>query len=171
MLFVFSGLPGVGKTTIAKRFASDTQAVYLRMDTIEQRMKDANLELTYDESYQIAFGLASENLTLGMSVVADSTNPVVESREGWWNIARSTKVTCIDIEVICTDKQEHRQRVESRKTDILGLQLPNWWSVCEREYDTWEREDRLVLDTANKTEQQSYAEFSVLIADKIALKE
>ena len=35
MLIVFSGLPGTGKTTIAKALAAATAAVYLRVDTIE----------------------------------------------------------------------------------------------------------------------------------------
>jgi predicted kinase len=36
MLIIFGGLPGTGKTTIAKQLAKTVEAVYLRVDTIEQ---------------------------------------------------------------------------------------------------------------------------------------
>jgi DNA polymerase III delta prime subunit len=35
MLIVFSGLPGVGKTTIAQALARELRATYVRVDTIE----------------------------------------------------------------------------------------------------------------------------------------
>jgi tRNA uridine 5-carbamoylmethylation protein Kti12 len=40
MLIVLSGLPGVGKTTIARELASSLKAVYLRIDSIEQALRD-----------------------------------------------------------------------------------------------------------------------------------
>ena len=41
MLIVFSGLPGTGKTTLAKDLAATTGAVYLRIDTIEQAIRNS----------------------------------------------------------------------------------------------------------------------------------
>jgi predicted kinase len=43
MLIVFSGLPGVGKTTIARELACSLAAVYLRIDSIEQALRQAGL--------------------------------------------------------------------------------------------------------------------------------
>ncbi len=43
MLIVFSGLPGTGKTTIANDLAATTGAVYLRIDTIEQAIRNSVL--------------------------------------------------------------------------------------------------------------------------------
>lgn len=39
MLIVFSGLPGTGKTTIAKALVATTGALYLRIDTINKRFE------------------------------------------------------------------------------------------------------------------------------------
>lgn len=52
--------------------------------------------------------------------------------------------------MVCSDEAEHRQRVESRRSDIEGLRLPTWGQVMERDYEPWDRE-RLVLDTAKLT--------------------
>jgi predicted kinase len=155
-----TGLPGVGKTTLSKRLAYHLKATYIRIDTIEQSMKDAKIAVTYDESYRIAFNVATDNLLLGLMVVADSTNPVIESREAWWRVATRAKVKYLDIQVICSDKKEHRHRVESRKSDIPSLELPTWQSVIEREYDEWNTPESpsqlLTIDTAGLTEQQTF---------------
>jgi len=36
ILYIFSGLPGTGKSTLAKIIARKLNAVYIRIDTIEQ---------------------------------------------------------------------------------------------------------------------------------------
>jgi predicted kinase len=41
MLVVLSGLPGVGKTTIARELARATGAVHVRIDAIEQALRNA----------------------------------------------------------------------------------------------------------------------------------
>ena len=39
MLIILGGLPGVGKTTIAKVLSKKLKAVYLRIDSIEEALK------------------------------------------------------------------------------------------------------------------------------------
>ena len=48
---------------------------------------------------------------------------------------------------MCSDKTEHRRRVESRVADIEGHELPTWQDVVERDYRPWDT-PRLVIDTA-----------------------
>ena len=42
MLIIFSGLPGSGKSTIAQALAKQLNALYLRIDTIEQAIHKAD---------------------------------------------------------------------------------------------------------------------------------
>jgi hypothetical protein len=56
-------------------------------------------------------------------------------------------VAALEIEIVCSDRVEHRRRVESREPDIAGHTLPTWQDVVERDYRAWDRE-RLVVDTA-----------------------
>jgi predicted kinase len=58
MLYIFSGLPGTGKTSLSKALSVKLQAVYLRIDTIEQALKDNDFTNLYDQGYKIAFNLA-----------------------------------------------------------------------------------------------------------------
>lgn len=154
MLYVFGGLPGVGKSELAKFLSAHVGAVYLRIDRIEQSLQDQGYGELYDEAYQVAASMALENLTLGLAVVADSTNPVEVSRQLWRSIAAQADIGCIEIEVVCSNQVEHKQRVESRCTDIPNLQLPSWQHVINREYHAWQTE-RLVIDTAEQTLEQS----------------
>ena len=59
----------------------------------------------------------------------------------------------VDVEVICSDRDAHRSRVESRVPDIPGHRVPTWQEVVDREYEPWQ-EDRLVIDTARLRVEQ-----------------
>ena len=163
MLYILGGLPATGKTELSKFLASSLGAVHIRIDTIEQELKNCGFNKLHDEGYKVAFALALENLKNGLSVVADSTNPVLESREGWISVANKASSPYIEIEVICSNKAEHRQRVENRQTDIRNLLLPSWESVISRDYDLWETA-RIVIDTAGKNPEQSKKELSELLS-------
>lgn len=162
MLFIFGGLPATGKTELSKFLATSLNAAYIRIDTIEQELKNKGLNDIYDEGYQIGFSLALDNLKNGIPVVADSTNPIKESREAWINVAQQAHASFTEIEIICSDKQEHKKRVEMRNTDIPNLLLPDWESVTSREYQHW-YSPNIVLDTAGKLPEQSKQELIQLL--------
>lgn len=156
MLIVFSGLPGTGKTTIARELARQMGAVYLRIDVIEQALREAGV-LAGDvgaSGYGVANALALSNLRLGQQVVADCVNPVRESREAWHAVALAAGVKQVDIQVVCSDQQAHRRRVESREGDIPGLLPPTWQSVLAHEYEAWDKPP-FILDTAQLTSAQA----------------
>ena len=83
----------------------------------------------------MAFQLATDNLALGMHVVADSCNPVEASRTAWQAVAEKQDALAIDIEIYCSDAKVHRRRVETRPATIAELVQPTWEEVVSREYD------------------------------------
>ena len=149
MLIVFSGLPGTGKTTIARKLAAKAGTVYLRIDTIEQAIRNADV-LSRDvgrSGYLVANELALSNLGLDHTVIVDCVNPVAESRQMWAEVAARAGVPIVNIQVICSDQTEHQRRVESRAVDVAGLTPPTWQSVVNHEYEAWVTAP-FTLDTA-----------------------
>ena len=130
-------------------------AVHLRIDSIEQALRDSGVEISGPEGYVVAYAVAEDNLRLGRTVIADSVNPLEVTRAAWRDVARRAGTRCIEIEIVCSDHAEHRRRVESRKADIAGHRLPTWQQVCDREYEPWDAD--IVIDTAGQKIEVSVA--------------
>ena len=73
-LIVFAGLPGVGKTHLARQLAATLHAVYLRIDALESPFTPFG-DLR-DFGYRSASNVARENLLLGHDVIIDAVNPL-----------------------------------------------------------------------------------------------
>ena len=99
-------------------------------------------------------------------MVADSCNTIEHTRREWENVAASTDAEFVNIEVRCSDTEEHRRRIELRATTIDGLKLPDWQAVIDREYHDWSV-DRVIIDTAN----QSISDSVATLANKLSLPE
>lgn len=156
ILVVFGGLPGVGKSSIARVLLTQCTAFYLRIDTIEQSLRESGA-LANDvgaTGYMTAYALAEANLQLGHVVVADCVNPLPVTREAWRDVARRTRSRLLEIEVVCSDRNVHRQRVESRQSDVVGLRVPDWASVLAHDYVAW-TEPHWVIDSAVLSPQQA----------------
>lgn len=158
MLIVMGGLPGTGKTTLARLLAARIGAVHLRVDTIEQAIVRSGLARypVGPVGYAVGYALAEEHLRQGLTVIAESVNPLSVTRDAWRDTAVGAGVTVVEVEVVCSDPTVHRRRVTSRSVDIPDLQLPDWQQVVGREYEPWGRE-RVVVDTAGQSPRQSLA--------------
>src|SRR5438067_1426947 len=117
MLVVLSGLSGVGKTTIAREVARVGGAVYLRIDAIEQALRRDGV-VVEGEGYSVAYAIAEDNLRLGRLVVADCVNPWALTRTAWRAVAVRAGVSALEVEIVCSDVDEHKRRVELRAADI-----------------------------------------------------
>jgi predicted kinase len=163
VLIVVGGLPGVGKSHLARELASQLRAVYLRIDTIEQALVDTGApEPLGPMGYVVAYRLAADSLRAGLTVLADCVNPLSITRQAWRDVAEQAHVAIVEIEVICSDPIEHRRRVESRTSDIPGLKLPTWDEVQRRDYESWDRE-HVVIDTAKQPPDQCVRELLRLL--------
>lgn len=141
MLIVLGGLPGVGKTTIARELARQIPAVHLRIDSIEAPMLEQGWPVE-GVGYAVAHAVAEDNLRLGHLVIADCVNPWPLTRDGWRAVAARAGTEVLEVEIACSDATEHRRRVESRSSGLT------WDDVLARDYRAWERQ-RLSVDTAH----------------------
>ena len=122
MLIVLGGLPGVGKTTIARELARQIGAVHLRIDSIEEALRASGTARgpMDDSGYRVAYAIAEDNLRVGRTVIADSVNPLPMTRNAWVGVAKKTQSTAIEFEIICSDLEEHS--VASRRERQAGLE-------------------------------------------------
>lgn len=165
VLYIFSGLPGSGKTTLAQGLVKRKNLVYLRIDTVEQALRDLCSLDVQGEGYRLSYKIAQDNLMLGISVAADSCNPIELTRKEWEAVAIDSGANYVNIEVICSDAVEHRKRVETRASTIEGLKLPTWNDVVKREYHSWTK-PLVLIDTAHKSIEQSLDELCQRLDDE-----
>jgi predicted kinase len=153
MLIVLGGLPGVGKTTIARELARALGAVHIRIDSIEQAIRESGVAVVSldDAGYRAAYAVAEDNLRLGRTVIADSVNPLPVTRDAWRDVATRARVTVAEVEITCSDSSEHRRRVDARLRD--GATGPTWTDVTARDYRPWDRAP-ITIDTAGRTIDQ-----------------
>jgi predicted kinase len=151
VLVVLAGLPGTGKTTIARLVAAELRAAHIRIDSIDAALLRAGAaggERHGIGVYGAGQAVAEDTLRAGTPVVADAVNAVHAAREAWSTVAARVGAPLCFVELVCSDPAEHRRRVEGRASDLEGLPELSWADVQARAYDPWQ-EPRLVVDTAS----------------------
>ncbi|MBC8131105.1 MAG: AAA family ATPase [Rhizobiaceae bacterium] len=168
MLVILSGLPGAGKTTIARLVCQRLGAVHVRIDTIEQALlaADDSVRMVGTAGYMIAYGVALDNLRIGATVVADSVNPLDVTRRAWRDVGSAAEVDTLDVEIICSNPADHRRRVEARATDVDEVKPSQWSDVVGREYDPW-GDDAVTVDTAGRTPDECAAEIVAAVSRQL----
>lgn len=160
MLIAFGGLPGSGKSTVAQALARRIGAVYLRVDTVEQAIRTfAPLAEGRDvgpSGYVTLYRLAADNLRLGQTVVADSVNPLPETRKAFRDVADECGRRFLEVEIVCSDAAVHRHRAETRSPSVVGLSPPSWEVIQNLHYEPWKADLR--IDTACLSVEDSVAE-------------
>ena len=152
MLIVFSGLPGTGKTTLARAIADRRSAVYLRVDTIEETLLLDGGESLVDlgAGYRVAYAIAEDNLRLGRTVIADCVNPIALTRKAWHDVGKRSNTMVVDVAVVCFDPEQHKLRIDGRPA---GGRASNWLDVVNREFDPVD-EAAIVVDTTGRSVDQ-----------------
>lgn len=138
-LIVLAGLPGTGKTTLARRLSKALSLVYLRVDCIEAPFiaRDPNAGCE-GEGYEALINIALENLKLGHGVLIDTVNPLHITRAMFLELSRKAQAETYQFELTLEDMELHRRRIEERQSDIAGFRVPSWQDVLEREYEEWD---------------------------------
>lgn len=131
--------------------------MYVRIDTVEQGLRDLCDLSVEGEGYRLSYRIIRDNLALGINAIADSCNPIALTRHEWQAVAESVEAKFVNIEISCSDVVEHEQRVNTRSSSVVNLVSPNWKQVQNRHYEPWEG-DVVKIDTAGQSIEASFAE-------------
>jgi predicted kinase len=153
VLVVMAGLPGAGKSALAAAVGRETGLPVLSVDPVEAAMWRAGVGgpdhpdvPTGIAAYAVVQALAAELLSAGHGVVVDAVNAVEPARTAWREVARDAGATLRWVEVVCSDPDLHRSRLEGRGERYAGFREPTWEQVRARRMEPWQ-DERLVVDS------------------------
>lgn len=138
MLVAMAGLPGTGKSTIGQVVASRLGISVVPVDPIETAILKAGIvgdQPTGLAAYLVAETLAERELESGRTILVDAVNAVAPAREQWVNLAARTGEQLRFIEVICSDPDLHRSRIESWQRSMPHAQLS--WNAVEQSFEDY----------------------------------
>ncbi|WP_293573189.1 AAA family ATPase [Phaeobacter sp.] len=158
-LVCLSGLPGVGKSSVACALSDMSGAIWLCLDEIETAMRHSHMKTDdlADAGYAAAQVMAQAALRQGHWVISDCVNPIALTRTAWRKPAQSLGARHIDVWLTCSDLAQHKHRVDHRRSTIEGWQPADWASVQQRHFEPFDGAD-LIIDTAAQSPEHVAAE-------------
>jgi predicted kinase len=149
-----AGLPGVGKSSIARGLAAELGVCLFELDRIEAPLLERISGDTLGwGGYEILTSLADDHLALGHGVILDCVSWVRPLRARWAKLADAHAAAFRPIEVVCSDEALHRARLVQRHRGSRGLGDIGWERVEQARglYEAWDT-PRLALDSTRPLE-------------------
>lgn len=137
-LVVFSGPPGVGKSTLSYKLAQKTLWTLLTKDRIDRSLEREGI-VDGRAGYEVLFGLTQLNLQNKNSVILDAVFTTDLLRDSITEIAKATNAEIYYIVCTCSNEEEWKKRIESRPEVVEGWTPADWKEVqrVQEVYAKW----------------------------------
>jgi predicted kinase len=159
-LILFSGLPGTGKTTLARQTASYFGVPLFAKDRLQSRLRRQGLaERSTPDGYALILDLADEQLGLGLSTILDAVFPMEGFRRHAAAIARRHQAAFRPVYCFCSDRANWQGRMQSRQQYVPDWTPVGWEEVerLEATFQPWATGSALFLDAADDPESNFQA--------------
>ena len=149
---VMCGLPGVGKSTVARYVAEERDAEWLRSDVIRKELFDEP-EYTSEESqatYDELFRRAGATLGDGRDVVLDATFSMVQGRDRAVETAEEVGADAVFAHVVC-DEEVVERRIAERDDDPSDADF-EVYKAAKKSFDPIDR-DCVTVDNSGDADE------------------
>jgi predicted kinase len=153
-LILFTGMPGSGKTTLARMVARRLKVPVFAKDRVQRVLRDHHLAPENSgDGYYIILDIADELLSLGLSVMLDATFPLDHFRMVASDIAARYKANFCAIYCYCSDEKVWQSRMVDRVHYVPGWKPVGWSDVLRMKeyYQPW-NDNALFVDSMNPPE-------------------
>lgn len=153
-LIMFAGMPGSGKTTLARMVSHHLHLPIFSKDRVQRVLRDHHLtaENTGD-GYYIILDMADEQLGLGVSVVLDATFPLDHFRMVASETAARHRARLCAFYCTCSDDAVWKARMEGRVQYVPGWKPVGWDDVLRMRqyYQPW-GDNAITIDSLHGAE-------------------
>lgn len=146
-IIIIGGIPCTGKTTVANALSKKINASVFTKDILEAAIVRSGIVSTKElqgVGYELLAVLAQNEIDFGRSVILDCISSSRSIKHYWGGIV--TEKTRY-IECVCSNKELHKTRIESRVRGIPGWYEITWKDILkiQKTYQP-SSENRLILD-------------------------
>ncbi len=155
MLILVCGLPGTGKTSVAKRIAMQTCSLVISTDVVRKQMLK---KPAYDNKekamvYGELFSRAEKALKEGRNAVVDGTFYRKELRDGIRKIAERTGSGFRVVEVVCGESKVMRRLERRSRTRSVSDADCRVYIKIKKQFEPIQ-EEHAIIDTSGKWEKK-----------------
>lgn len=153
-LVIFSGLPGVGKSTLSTRLARELRRPLLCIDdVIGEVPENVGVEF-WDSKVTILLDLVETQLKLGLDVIADSVFMNMD-RYHAQALARKYDARFLPIYVFISDEKVWKERVTTRYNELNIPGVATWENIQHQRqrFRVWEPDTALFIDSFHPFKQ------------------